>query len=359
MKKRRKSGSILVFVLALIVLLSVLCMRLMEETMQELRHVSQFHRRDDLRMHAYSALDVAVGVLNEFMMFEKTLYAPSQGWGDPLAYSEVEPIDPSIKWSISLVDESGKIPISKVSEKDLVSLFATMRAEGDSLVDDDDGQAFYDAMVDWQDPDDEERDEGAEDDYYEGLDFPYFTPGKKIQNFEEFRMIKGFAYEPDNPEDSGLFFDEVGSENQNMRNFRDSFSFFHEGPVNINTASSFLVRFLCGDDDNLYEEVYGGPSQSSGEPFFRNMNDPRLVQMRQNRSISTSTMASAFRILVEVTKGKGNFQLHAILVRTDGSQTQTNRKAGQNPGKPRSPQNVKMKYPFRVLSIRENENLVD
>ena len=46
--KKEKSGSILVFVLALIVLLSVLCMRLMEETMQELRHVSQFHRRDDL-----------------------------------------------------------------------------------------------------------------------------------------------------------------------------------------------------------------------------------------------------------------------------------------------------------------------
>ena len=184
-EKKKKSGSILVFVLALIVLLSVLCMRLMEETMQELRHVSQFHRRDDLRMHAYSALDVAVGVLNEFMMFEKTLYAPSQGWGDPLAYSEIEPIDPSIKWSISLVDESGKIPISKVSEKDLVSLFATMRAEGDSLIDDDDGQAFYDAMVDWQDPDDEERDEGAEDDYYEGLDFPYFTPGKK-----RFKILK-------------------------------------------------------------------------------------------------------------------------------------------------------------------------
>ena len=206
--------------------------------MQELRHVSQFHRRDDLRMHAYSALDVAVGVLNEFMMFEKTLYAPSQGWGDPLAYSEIEPIDPSIKWSISLVDESGKIPISKVSEKDLVSLFATMRAEGDSLVDDDDGQAFYDAMVDWQDPDDEEREDGAEDDYYEGLDFPYFTQGK-IQNFEEFRMIKGFAYEPDNPKIL-VYFLMRWEVKIKMRNFRDSFSFFHEGPVNINTASSFF-----------------------------------------------------------------------------------------------------------------------
>ena len=50
-----RKGSILVFILALIVLLSVLCMRLMQETVQELRHVSQFHRRDDLRMHAYSA----------------------------------------------------------------------------------------------------------------------------------------------------------------------------------------------------------------------------------------------------------------------------------------------------------------
>ena len=44
--KSNNKGSILVFILALIVLLSVLCMRLMEETVQELRHVSQFHKRD-------------------------------------------------------------------------------------------------------------------------------------------------------------------------------------------------------------------------------------------------------------------------------------------------------------------------
>ena len=59
----------------------------MQETVQELRHVSQFHRRDDLRMHAYSALDLAVGVLNEFMMVERTLFDPVQGWGNPFNYS--------------------------------------------------------------------------------------------------------------------------------------------------------------------------------------------------------------------------------------------------------------------------------
>lgn len=357
--KSRSRGSILVFILALIVLLSVLCMRLMQETVQELRHVSQFHRRDDLRIHAYSALDVSVGVLNEFMMVEKTLYSPSQGWGTPLSYSEISPLDPSVRWSISLIDESGKVPISSISEKDLVSLFSIMRAEEDSLVNDDDGQPFYDSLMDWQDADEDERDEGAEDDYYEDLEFPYFTPGKKIENFEEFRMVKGFAYDADDPDESGMFYSQDGSETAHMKNFRDSFSFFHNGPINVNTASSFLIKFLCGDDDSLYDEVLAGPSASSGDPFFKNMNDPKLAQLRNNRSISTSTTATVFRALVTVKKGKANFQLHAILASGKAMQTSLQGGRGKVTPKPRSKQNTKMRYPFRILSIRENENLID
>ena len=86
-------------------------MRLMQETVQELRHVSQFHRRDDLRMHAYSALDVCCRrVLNEFMLVERTLYYdPGARVGEsPSVIPEISPLDPAVKWSISLVDESGK-----------------------------------------------------------------------------------------------------------------------------------------------------------------------------------------------------------------------------------------------------------
>ena len=53
-RSERKKGSILVFVLALIVFISVLSIRLMKETTQELRHVSQFHKRDDLRTYAFA-----------------------------------------------------------------------------------------------------------------------------------------------------------------------------------------------------------------------------------------------------------------------------------------------------------------
>jgi hypothetical protein len=358
LKVMKNKGSILVFILALIVLLSILCMRLMQETVQELRHVSQFHRRDDLRMHAYSALDLAVGVLNEFMIVEKTLYDPSQGWGNPLSYSGISPLDPTVKWSISLIDESGKVPISSIQEKDLVSFFAIMRADG-SFVDEDDGQPFFDSMMDWQDADEDERDEGAEDDFYEDLDSPYFTPGRKIENFEEFRMIKGFAYDEDDPRESGIFYNENGSETIHMKNFRDCFSFFHEGPVNINTAPAYLIKFFCGDDEDLAEEILEGPQSSTGDPYFTNMNDSSLALMRGNRSISTNTTSTMFRAEINVNKGKANFKLHSILGLVSNRPAQQQGNKGKNMKKPRSAQNLKLQFPFRILSIRENEKLVD
>ena len=82
-----KRGSILVFVLAMIVMLSVLS-AFNARNNSGVKHVSQFHRRDDLRIHAYSALDLAVGVLREFQLLEGKLNAPGQGWGDPVGYSD-------------------------------------------------------------------------------------------------------------------------------------------------------------------------------------------------------------------------------------------------------------------------------
>ena len=167
-----KKGAILVFVLALIVFISVLCLRLMEETVQELRHVSQQHRRDDLRVNAYSALDLAVGVLNEFRTIEGALYDPAQGWGDPLSWAEVSPLDPMISWTIKIVDESAKINPKNASRKDFVSLFAQMHSRSGSRVDEDDGEPYYDAWMDWEDADDDEREEGAEDLPFNQLGMP-------------------------------------------------------------------------------------------------------------------------------------------------------------------------------------------
>ena len=369
--RQANKGSILVFVLAMIVLLAVLSLRLMKETTQELRHVSQFHKRDDLRTYAYSAMDLTVGVLNEFRMILGKLDDPGMGWGDPLKYAGISPSDiltdsdgekvnTPITWSVRLLDESGKIPFKEIKEQDLAALFAFMQTDEGSLINEDDGKVFVDALMDWQDEDDEERDEGAEDDYYEDLDPPYWTPDRKIETFDEFRMIKGFAYDQNEPEGSGIFFDELGNETKNLVNFKESFSFFNEGGFNPDGASDFLLRFLAGEDESAYEDL--NDTRYSESESERQRYHQLISELAGKRGLKVDKSAKIFRLEVNVNRGKSNFQLHAILLDAvgSGSRNPVRPRPGQkNVEKPRSARNVKAQYPFRILALRENENLID
>ena len=376
-KARGRRGSVLIFVLAMIVLLAVLSMRLLEETVREMEHVSQFHKRDDMRLQAYSAFETALGVLEEWRMVEGQLFAPSQGWGNPLSYAEISSPEPGVKWEVSIEDETGKIPFGTIKEKDLIALFALMVTGEDDLFNERDGEPYYDCLMDWQDADDDERDDGAEEDYYESLEPSYFPPREKnsLKSFEEFRYVKGFYHDEDDPEGSGLFFDELGNETSRFRNFRSMISLGHHSyPVNVNTAPDYLLRFLCGEDDRAYEELLdklNGRDSSSGETFFRNAGDQRLAALRANRSIELGSECRIFRLHVKVSKGAANFRLHALLGRGRSSSGGTVTVAPRSPrvpntrstktksGSPLDKNFAKLQYPFHIIALRENENLVD
>ena len=343
-KLNSKKGAILVFVLGLVVLLGSLCLRLMEETVKELRLVSQYHKRDDLRLHAYSLLDITVGVLNEFRLLDDQSLKSGGGWENPLQWSEISPVDQRVIWSVSLKGESGKLHIFNTNEKVMKEIFAIMHTGGSGLLDEDDGQPYYDALMDWQDADENEREEGAEDDFYQDQIPPYFTAGKNIESFEEFRMIKGFGFNADNPEEGGLFFDELGNETQNMKNFRKSFSFYHEGSVNECEASPFLQKYICGDDEQLLEDL------TNWTPY----KGDHLGQIDTPISLAKGTNQT-FMAEISVSKGKARFELHAVLTFDQGkANTKTPKKQ-----KARSKQNQNLKYPARILRLRENENLID
>jgi len=341
-----KKGAILVFVLGLVVLLGSLCLRLMEETVQELRLVSQYHKRDDLRLEAYSLLDVTVAVLNEFRTLDNQSLKSGAGWENPIEWSGLSPLGERVKWlQPSFKGESGKLPLFTTNEKVMKELFAIMYNGDSGLLDEDDGRPFYNAWMDWQDSDDNEREEGAEDDYYEERSPPYFTSGKKVESFEEFRMIKGFGFDPDDSRKSGLFFDEQGNETMNMKNFRETFSFYHEGPVNICEASSFLKKYICGDDEQLLEELINW-----------NPHSEEKLRLSGNLSFPISKGRNeTFLVEIGVSKGKARFELHVVLT---FSQPSPNVKPS---GKltARSKQNQKLQYPARILRLRENENLID
>jgi hypothetical protein len=61
-----------------------------------------------------------------------------------------------------------------------------------------------------------------------------------------------------------------------------------------------------------------------------------------------------FRVEITVTRGLANFQLHAVLS-SGGTLAPQNGTVRRPPAK----KGPNLGYPFKVLSIRENENMVD
>ena len=153
-------------------------------------------------------------------------------------------------------------------------------------------------------------------------------------------------------------------ETRSFKVFRDSFSFYNEGTINPYGSSDSMIRILAGDDDQLYEELL--EQRSSGErrdreDFFQTMN-----QLASKIGLKLSNQVQVLRAVITVTRGRSVFKLHAVLSNeSSGSRNSANNrnsssaKNATTKSLPRSERNQKVKYPFRVLALKENENLID
>src|SRR5690606_1699271 len=152
---RRKRGSILLMVLVLIVVTSAALTLYIEKAEVEIKGEGYYVKRAQLRLEAWSMLEIAVAVLADVKQIDGALYAPSQGWGDPLDYARVSPRR-SLKVSFEFVDESGKLDINRMDEESLIILFDELGFELDV------GLRLASVLLDWIDEDDASRPDGAE-----------------------------------------------------------------------------------------------------------------------------------------------------------------------------------------------------
>ena len=84
-----------------------------------------------------------------------------------------------------VVSEAGKIDINYV-DKPLLGLLLSYYGLEEEEID-----IIADSLLDWQDSDDLHRLNGAESDYYEGLDDPYQPRNGKIRDPQEFFLVRG------------------------------------------------------------------------------------------------------------------------------------------------------------------------
>ncbi len=156
---------------------------------------------------------------------------------------------PDMNISAEVQDLSGKIQINRLvhsgqTEEQAVAqreLWMRFLGSGRFVVDgEDEAVSLVDALSDWLDEDDDERDNGAEADFYLAQDADYRCRNGPVQYLEELLFVKGFSREL-------MYGDE---EHPGIIDFLSVYG--EDGKININTAPLEIIMTMTeglSDDD--------------------------------------------------------------------------------------------------------------
>jgi general secretion pathway protein K len=294
----QQQGSITVLVLVFVVLLTFIVVAFLEEATSKIKYYGLFHNRDDLRVDAYSALEISLAVINQYREIEGALWGPSQGWANPLQQFGFEPAHAS-SVSVTFEDESAKLGLQSLEYDDLLTLFDLL---GFDLPE---AEALADGLIDWTDEDDARRLNGFDGDDYEDMDPPYKPANSPIVSWDEFRLIQPF---------NTLFFDETGRPTSAWNSFRSAVSLYHTGKVNINQASGLVLEFL---GEGGFLDPVALAYYKDGSDGIPDTEDDRLMRTTEDSILGegsdVSTEIELLRVKVRATRGDARFDLEALV----------------------------------------------
>jgi general secretion pathway protein K len=163
---------------------------------------------------------------------------------------------------VRITSEAGKVNINKVSEATLRKIIGQLGLEGEAR------DIAVDSILDWIDPDDFTRINGAEDGYYQSLKEPYHCKNGNLDSIEELLLVRGVT--------PGLFYGrketkkgEEGIKSEGI-GLRDIFSIYSPGEqIDINSAALPVLRVVLG----LPIEVAKALVKAREEKGFQNQQD--------------------------------------------------------------------------------------
>jgi general secretion pathway protein K len=159
-------------------------------------------------------------------------------------------------YSVKIGNEAGKININKADE----NLLKMMLNKFD--LDDGEKDIIVDSILDWRDPDDFSRLNGAEDEYYQSLPEPYDAGNDDFESVEELLLVRGITSEIFH---AGLkdfvtvFGEKKGGGNtpvqvRRRRAARNTGAFSYD-KININYASQSMLYALPQMTEEFVQEI--------------------------------------------------------------------------------------------------------
>lgn len=258
----RQAGMALMLVLWVLVLLSVIAGEFCYATRTEVNTARNFKQETEAYYIAQAGMVRAIqGLLLQELrtaaVVTEVKEAEEEGAEEAIEWRINAPI-PAVpfgagRFQVKIDNESGKVDLNSAGPDMLRMLLAAFDLEEHEK------DVIVDSILDWRDEDDLHRLNGAEDDYYLGLDRPYPCKDGPFEAVEELLLVRGvtpeifygglrdmvtlyrLAYEP--------------AENAVFGTLARAKRKGGSGKVNINAASPDMLKALPGMTEELAAKV--------------------------------------------------------------------------------------------------------
>jgi len=305
---KNNQGAALVITLLIITTLTGLTVAFSEESSIELNLAGYARDRYIANQLARSGVNIALALLGRDE--DKDMDSLSEEWSQFGTESYPGELPESVSISGRIVDENSKININELIDKNgeiddrrvdqLVRLFNVLGLKED----------LVNPILDWLDSDDDERLDGAEKFYYQGLKEPYECANMPLLTIRQIFMIKGIR--------DIQHFGEGGE-----KSLLDFLTTHSDGRININTAPSETLQTLHEDiDDALAQSII----DYRKEIDFLKIDDLKNVPGIDEPLFGSikewiTVKSSAFSIEVEVKSVEAVAGIKAVTLREAGKQT--------------------------------------
>ena len=164
--------------------------------------------------------------------------------------------------SIKIVDLERKVNINTANPTALQQALTLVGVDADDI------STISDSILDWIDADDDPHLAGAESDYYQSLNPPYYAKNAPIDDLSELLLVKGIAEHPEiywggsaTNHEPAAFQQKLGLVNAPNQapdypfGLNDLFTPISNGRININTADENVLQMIPGVDEATAQNI--------------------------------------------------------------------------------------------------------
>jgi len=348
--REARRGSVIIFVLGVILLTSFLIVRLMDRAAVELAAESKASSKTALRQEASSALEASLAVLADYAAVDNGLHAVEQGWERPLEVMNYVP-GPGFKVEVTVEDETGKLSLPMVDEKTLRVYLDAIGSPATSL------DKLVDSLLVWTKANYVPQGVDLDAENFGGGSLPYKAPQRALRSFEELRAI---------PASRELFFDKEGHWNELGGRFMAGASLYSFEASNANSARPEGMLALGVAASQIEAMVLARETNKSSNSFYRSPGEMAGVFGKDTPPpAGLGADAICLHMIIKVRQGSRVYRLDAWVSPAGTASTASAAPGTAVNGEPptdaamaipakRTSTRNKVDSPFRILELREN-----